>query len=50
MSDPKTLVQERDELDLDAETVTDLDFDESSAENVAGGRNNPTTSLPGHQG
>ena len=38
MSDPKQEeLQERDELDLEAETVQDLEPDESNAEEVVGG-------------
>jgi len=43
MSDPRKEQQERDELDLEAETVKDLDVDESGAANVAGGQSSHST-------
>ena len=38
MSDPKDEQKEPDDLDLEAETVKDLDVEEQSADEVRGGR------------
>jgi hypothetical protein len=38
LTDPKDKEQEGEDLDLDAETVRDLEPDEGDAENVEGGR------------
>jgi hypothetical protein len=46
MSDPREQ-QEREELDLDPETVRDLELDDAGGENVVGGgtnENRPTAS------
>ena len=37
MSDPKEQQREPEELDLDAETVTDLELDDTTADMVEGG-------------
>jgi hypothetical protein len=41
MSDPKQEQQRRDELDLDAETVKDLELVEQEADDVRGGGSVP---------
>jgi len=41
--DPKEQQSERDDLDLDAEMVKDLDVDETDAGQVAGGSNSAST-------